>query len=426
MRKVKILCLISAIIIFISGCGSGNVGASKSSLPAEDNATEITVEVLDYSPDFYANAAKKFEKETGIKVNVINDYKTGQDIDVILDANDRITSELMAGKGADLYISFYFDYDSIGQNHRLCNLADWIAQDPEFSADDYYMKILQSQMSTNGMYAFPLFFSCNVLGSEVEVPALDGQNLSWGNFFEITKNVNRTGVLYAETDLMIFMSRYRDNVQSFVDESNKTQHMNSPEMIDLMNECKSWSDQGLCIKYIEGNQAEIYYSSFFQEYGIDITGLTNIEANPDLYFYDIPSDAPDDNRANKITPTDIVCVNASSKAKATAWKFIKFLLSEQVQESSMNTPVNRIAAEKNIAAFLKGVAHDYKLTIDVDKAILDTSTALDSVGKISPISYSPLEVIVITEAARYYKNEVSAEVAAQNMADKVELYFKEQ
>ena len=425
MNKVKFLCLVAAILVFVTGCGSGKVIESGSALPAEDGASEMTIEVVDYF-DFYQNAAKKFEKETGVKVNVINDYATGDDIDTILGATDRITSELLAGKGADLFIGFYFDYNSIGKNHRLCNLADWIAQDPEFFADDYYMKILQSQMGANGMYAFPLFFNCNALGSKVEVPELDGKSFTWNEFFDALKDVNRSGVLYGESDLMLFMSRYRDASQSFVDESSKTQHMNSPEMINLMNECKSWSDQGLCMKSTESNQQEIYYNALLQIYGTDILGLTNIEANPDLYFYDIPSDALDDNKANKIAPTDIVCVNAASKAKATAWKFIKFVMTDDMLESSINMPVNRIAAEKNLAAFIAGIAEGYHLTIDVDKAIQDTSAALDSIGKISSVSYSPLEVIVITEAARFFKNEVSAEAAAQNMADKTELYFKEQ
>ena len=425
MKKAKLFCLVTSILVFITGCGSGNGSTAKSSLPSEDGAREISIEVIDYF-GFYKDAAKRFEEETGVKVNLINDYAMDDAVDTIIGATDRITSELIAGKGADLFIGFYFDFDSIGQNHRLCNLADWMAQDPEFSIEDYYIKILQSQMGTNGMYAFPLFFNCNALGSKVEVPELEGRNFTWKEFFETLKDVNRNGVLYGETDLMLFISRYRDTAQNFVDESKKSQHMNSPEMIELLKECKSWSDQGLCIKYTDANQSEIFYTALLQNYGTDILALTNIRADPEVYYYDIPSDAPDNHRANKISPTDLVCVNASSKHKATVWKFIKFLMTDKMLESSANMPVNRNAAEKNLASFMKNIAKVYNLTIDVDQAIRDTSDTLDSIGKVSPISFSPLELIVIKEATRYFKNEVSAEVAAQNMADKVELYFKEQ
>ena len=61
-------------IFVMSGCSSGSNHANDKALPKEDHAKEITIEVRD-ATSFYMNAANKFEEETGVKVNVINDYK---------------------------------------------------------------------------------------------------------------------------------------------------------------------------------------------------------------------------------------------------------------------------------------------------------------------------------------------------------------
>ncbi len=433
MEKNKLLLIFIGFVFLLSACGTKSMSPTKSVSPGEmaplpeDGTTEITIEVVDYSNNFYASAAKKFEEETGIKVNVINDYDSGQSIEELITNLDKIKAELISGKGADIYAGFYLDYNAIGQNKHLCNMEGWISQDPDFTTDAYYMNIIRTLAVGDEMYAFPLFFCCNTLGSRVEVPELKSQpNLNWEQFFELTKDVKRSGVLYAFTDYDIFQRRYKDRADDFINAENKTQNLNSPEMIKLLEQCKEWSEQDLCVKYSAGYQVEIFDKAFFKEYATGIEGLLNIECEPGLYYYDIPSDCSENNKGNKIFPVNLVCINAASKYKGTAWEFAKFLLSEEIQLSGSDTPVNRKAAEKFINNRLPGLAESYGLTIDTEKTIKDTSDTLGAIGKISNGFVSPLEKIVFDEVKRYFRSEISADAAAKNMADKMELYFKEQ
>jgi ABC-type sugar transport system, periplasmic component len=422
-----------------------------SGLPSDDGATEITIEVWD-NKDFYANAAQKFEEETGIKVNIINNnVEDGPSYEeAYVASRERIQAELMSGKGADIYAGIYLDFTDIGQNKHLCNLASWIAADPYFLDDAYYMNILQSGFDEGDVYSVPLFMMFWALVPIIEAPELEGQSLNWEEFFELTKGIKRSGVLYGITDHRLFTQRFKDRYDSFIDEENRTQSLNSPEMVGLLEQCREWSAAGLCIPFDAENYTEMWERAFFKEYGGGIELLTNIRfdnpyLNDELYYYDIPSDSGKNDKANKIFTTDLICINAASPYKGTAWRFVKFLLSEDIQlTGDYSTPVNRKAAAEVISKKLtewiaynqelwieynktltEGIEY-YQPDIDPDQAIKETEAILDAVEEISDNDLTDIERIVFNEAKRYFRNEISVEEAAKNMAAGVALYFKEQ
>ena len=434
MKIIKLLLLLMACIVLLSGCTAASTGTNTPALPEEDDATEITIEVIDYSSTFYLDAAKKFEEETGIKVNVINIYNNFESFqEKVLYANtERIKAELMAGKGADIYANTYLDYIKLGNNNKICNLADWISQDHDFSDEKYYMNIISNGFDGGDVYSIPLFMMFWALGSDVEVPELDDKNLNWEDFFELTKEIKRSGVLYGLTDYEIFMRRFRDRTDIFIDELHKKQNLNSPEMVELLEQCKKWGSDGLCIKLSAADQSMVYKSAFFLEYGGSIELLTNIrfdspymESEP--YFYDIPNDSGNNNRANKISPIDYICINAASPYKGSAWRFVKFLLSEKIQLTGINTPINRKAMKIDLGRTLAQMTEYSKLNIDTDQAIRETQATLDAIDELPSIYQTDIEIIVFNKnAKRFFNNEISAEEAAKSMAAAVDLYFKEQ
>ncbi len=433
MKRFKLLPVLIACIILVSGCDAKITQTDDTVLPKEDNATEITIEVWD-NTNFYVNAAPRFEEETGIKVNVINNYKTGQSITEGYSANEeRIQAELMAGKGSDIYAGIYLDFIGIGQTGHLCNLANWIAEDSSFSDDAYYMNILKSGFDDGDVYSVPLFMMFSALGSTIEVPELRGQSLSWEEFFELAQGIKRSGVLYGITDYEIFRRRFRDRYHYFIDKENKTQNLDSPEMVELMAQCKKWSSEGLCIQYGTENYTEMFENAFFKEPGgggMDL--LTNFRFdNPyldnEFYNYDIPSDSGKNDKANKISTKDFICINAASPYKGTAWKFVKFLLSEDIQVAGLFTPVNRKAAVEHISRSLDKIVESLGVKIDSDKVIEESEAILDAVDDVPySIQQTDIEKIIFKEAKRFFSNEISADAAAKSMAATMKLYFKEQ
>ena len=417
--------------MFFSGCSTGKIQTEGDALPKEDNASEITIEVRDYDTNFYVNAAKKFEEETGVKVNVINNFKVGQSSDELYSNSERIQAELMAGKGTDIYANTYIDYVSIGESKHLCNIANWIANEPSFSDDAYYMNILNSGFNEGDVYSVPLFMNFKALGSSIEVPELNGQSLNWEEFFELTKGIKRNGVLYGMSDYEIFKQRFKDRYAPFIDEENKMQNLDSLEMVELLEQCKKWSMDGICIPFNSENYAEMAKNAFFKLRGGDIELLTNFRFdNPYLedepYYYDIPSDSEKNDKSNKILTIDFICINAASPYKETAWNFVKFLLSEDIQSTGSSTPVNRKAAENYINKSLNEIISYFGLDADANNLIEESETILDAVDNISNNTPGDIEKIVLKEAKRFFRNEISSEAAAKNMAAGVKLYFKEQ
>ncbi len=433
MKRYKLLSILIVCCLLWSSCSTGSNHANDKGLPKEDHAKEITIEVQDFGTNFYVNAAKKFEEETGVKVNVINDFKVGQSDEEVAANQERIQAELMAGKGADIYSDIFLDFTDIGKNNHLCNIADWVADDPGFSNDTYFMDIMKSEFDSGNVYSIPLFMYFSALGSTIEVPELNGKNLNWEDFFTLTKGTKRNGVLYGITDYRLFHRRYRERYDQFINEKNKTQNLDTPDMVKLMKQCKTWSKEGLCIPVNTDNIAEISSKVFFDEPGGgDMDLLINFRFNnPNLsnepYFYDIPSDSDKNDKSNKISTTSFLCINSASPNKGTSWKFVKYLLSEEIQVTGQFTPVNRKAAEEHIKKNLNDTKRYFKLNIDTNKTIKECEVILDSVTQVSNyVNKTETDKIVLEEAKRFFNNEITAEAAAKNMADRVALYFKEQ
>jgi ABC-type glycerol-3-phosphate transport system substrate-binding protein len=204
-------------------------------------------------------------------------------------------------------------------------------------------------------------------------------------------------------------------------------------MASLLEQCKEWSTEGLCISYNIQDQNNIFDSAFFTEYGGgDMYMLTNFRfdnpyLNDEPYFYDIPSDSGKNDKVNKIAPSDYICINAASPNKGTAWEFAKFLLREDIQATGFFTPINRKASEEHISKMLNETIEYFELDVDSDQVIEECKAILNAVDKVPyGIHLTDIEEIVYKEAKRFFTNDISAEEASKNMASGVTLYFKEQ
>ncbi len=450
MKKLFVCAI--AIATLMSGCGTGAVdldelatnepeaqsgseaqevsteAEAETAVPDDDEAREITLEFVGTTPEFFENAAQEFEEQTGVKVNLTyHDYSEAEA------TMERIHAKLMAGKGADIYAGFPLNFQTLGQQNHLCDMATWIAQNADFTSEKYYMRVIEEHEVDNHIYGLPLFFLCNGLGTKVDVPELEAdKQLTWEQFFDITKIINRNGVLYSLTDYELFERRYKESAGRYIDEQNNTHDLNSTEMIELLEQCKSWGEENICIPYSLSDQPEAYDSAFFKEYGTGILALAHVcverkdNGEPEIYWFDIPADDEDNNNANMIFGVENVCINEACSDKETAWQFIKFLLGEQMQANNQwATPVLRSVAETSIEKEIEMIEL-YGLDFDTQQIKDDILYILNNIGRITSRRSSVIETIILEEAQRYFADEVSAEAAAQNMAKKVELFFKEQ
>lgn len=420
MKKTVFLIVISMILL--AGCNIKGLDGKISSLPADNGAKEITIEVVDYG-NFYNDAAKKFESKKGVKVNVINYYnaETGMVEDVVTKAN----AEMMAGKGADLYAYDYFDFKKLGSKGLICDLKDWVSQDAFFSNDKLFMNVLNAAQSNNN-YAIPLSFTEKKLDSTISVPGMEKlEDVTWEQFFNKEKDFNRSGRLINIYDTDIFELRFTAKADNFIDQNNKGQHLDSKEMVELLQQCKSWADQNLCIPSTNKDGYNEY--SLFEVNDIlfgNIYELNNVSDGV-YYPYNMPSDTDKNHIDCNATAKDYVVINSASKSKKTSWDFLKFLLDFQMQASQelIHMPINRAAftsKTNNVLSIMKREGF-------IDNASIQEKAILDNVESIKNVkAQDQCTGIVRKEAYRYFIGETSAEQAAKEMASKVKLYLMEQ
>ena len=429
MVKKNTIVIIAIVILFCASLVSCNQNGVSSELPEEDGAEEITISLCQYEPDNIKTAAKRFELETGVKVNIQNsfDLSDGNDLGRTKYGETALI-ELMSGTGADIYDVAGLDFQNLGTRKMLCNMKNWVEQTPELSDEKLFSNIFHLTEKDDALYAIPTGFYVYVLGASADAPDLGEQPITWEQFFERTKDTPRNGSVFSNTDTYIFTSRFAVRESTFIDEKNKTQSLNSPEMVSLLKQCKQWSEEGLCSTSMDAGEG-VTPTPLFTDIMLRHFACVLLRDLPYNYpesinsikkIYPLPSDSEAGNEANIST---LFAINAASKKQRTAWEFLKFLYSEDVQKYFVvEFPVNRNAFNYFIEHGVRGLNVEMK-DKDVEQVKADATKLVENID--SATYQTPIHTIIREIADDYFYNKISAEEAAKKMADKVGLYLKE-
>jgi len=430
MIKKTTIVFVAIVILFCASLVSCSQNGVSLELPEEDGAEEITISLCQYEPDTIKAAAKRFELETGVKVNIQNsfDLSGGNDLGRTKYQETALT-ELMSGTGADIYDVAGLDFQNLGTRKMLCNMKNWVDQTPELSDEKLFSNIFRFTEKDDALYAIPTGFYVYVLGASEDAPDLGEQPITWEQFFERTKDTPRNGPVFSNTDTYIFIRRFAVRESTFIDEKNKTQSLDSPEMVTLLEQCKQWSEEGLCTASMDADEGvtptplftDIMLRHFACVLLSDLPYNYPESINSIKKIYPLPSDSEAGNEANIST---LFAINGSSKKQRTAWEFLKFLYSEDVQKYFVvEFPVNRNAFNYFIEHGVRGLNVEMK-DEDVEQVKADATKLVENID--SATYQTPIHTIIIEIADDYFDNKISAEEAAKKIADKVGLYLKEQ
>jgi len=249
------------------------------------------------------------------------------------------------------------------------------------------------------------------------------------------------------------MNRFVSRASYFIDDAGNTGVFNSEEMLSLLEECKEWSDIGLCAKY--GDPVTMTASwSYTMGSSVDVAEFFSTppeEYRKDNYYRFAPM--PFDGNLVKTDEGELYPeigwlipfygVNAGSERAETAQDFLRFLLTEEGQKSMMSMGMvldNGFAFPINRAVFRSMIERDLeRIKKDFERVKTDTSTvemdipalineAEETVGEVAYIIIEkPYYNTIIREVAKqFFLDQISAEEAAMQMSNKVGLYIKEQ
>ena len=447
MKNKHVIALVLSLVIIVIMCSSCQTQNSDIASSAEG---DLVVSVFLYDDSALQIAADLYEEKTGIKVDIQNNFYTSDYDNTTQDTGiytERIISELMSGSGADIYDVHMLDFDQLGENGLIVDMSSWLESN-EYSNDTMFSNILLSGKTENGIFAVPTgFVYREMCATSDEEPIPENTRMTWREFFD---QLSETGYAkepaYYYTDIDIFMERFIARTSDFIDENKNVQNLDSAEMVSLLEECRDWRDMGLCRDSSEPAPSEISYSYIYSgisaKYIADALCTLPEEYTPVSYFANPVSPMPYDGEPividgkecypEIVTGLSYYAVNAGSPNAQAAQEFLQFILSEETQAAmavdanATDIPINRAAFRTLVEKDLERVQiSNRSLTLDLPTLIEEAESKVDEIAYIAQ-EKPYYDTIIKDTASQFFLGQISADEAAEQMANKVDLYLKEQ
>jgi len=474
-----------ATALFISGCTGGNAEPESINAVGETSELtgEITISCYDNSSWLLDKAVLAFdEKYPNVTVIVERfappmEVKTSEDGKTLSTVTDdekaatdyiqRINTELMAGKGADILQIDVIPYYKYADGGYLEDLQQYMDSDPDFNEADYRMNIMDAVKYKNKQYIFPLSIAFSFFAYDTSF-FTDSQReaIQASNKFTIEQLISIADGAFTGDNYMfglsggyqsssIFGSLLAENYTSFVDIANKKAYFDDGRFEQLLLSVNEYVEKGY-IKdaaeledviwaggedgFARPNPDERFYykleshASLLQNFDKELE-LTNIPYYTPAYGYDkddaIAGIAADYNGGVPCRTYYMYALNSNSKNKAIAWEFIKFLASEEMQSQHemIGIPVNRNVFRENEETHLTyGGMLQSKLTDDNMEIFNEYIARADEFANMVDtyvIRDYRIGRMIDAEVTLYFNGEKSAKDAANALQNKVKLYLSE-
>ncbi|MGF7058756.1 extracellular solute-binding protein [Brassicibacter mesophilus] len=420
----------------------GELGVYKE---GEAEKKEITIELRKDEEKFLTNAAKKFGKEhPDIKVTV----KTNPDIEES-QYREKLNTELMAGKGPDIIYLDHYDYiRTYMEKGILVNLDDMIEKDKDFNMIAYDQGIIDMVRLKEKLYTMPIdyeYFHVFVLNERLlnESGISLDDNMTWRDVYNISKILNKNSkekiyVLPKIEDNKLFDQIIWQDIDYYMDWNKKEARFDSTEFADTLELYRD-------IKEDDIMHPELDWYYILTKYGRIDMDLSNIAIYPGYigtyhyirffgsYFDDkfvVVSGPKGEYTGSREFYSHFLSINTNSKHKEEAWKFIKFVLTEEIQLSNEGYfYINNKANEKQIDDVFK-FQEKYKKDMEKRNYYYVQEEDIEKVDRlknnINKLRINdPFYDVIYEEIQPFLKGEKTAEETAKMIQNKAEIYLLE-
>jgi multiple sugar transport system substrate-binding protein len=367
---------------------------------------------------------------------------------------DTISTELASGKGPDMLLTNYLPYKKYADKHLLANMDELMKNDPSFDRNNYYMNVFDTMKYKDGYYALPTSVQyTNVwIGNSVRLGngRVDDSKWSWQDFVnQLTPLIPAGGTALSHVQINNLLEMMLNpGSGQFIDMANKKASFDSPEFINLLNLAKSMVDTKVVSTDVDEGLSLFMPQGFFR-YVPDMITQPQMSFDGKGSLYKAPSVIP--NQGYSFRSNFSLAINDKSKNKQEAWEFMKFVLSDEIQEdhAMRGMPVNKSAfhhiqdSMRDLKTFgkdglsvaqtgdkksgdKKGTVNGKQITLkpptkeEIDR--LETFiTGINSVQETDNKLYS----FIFDELVPFFSGQKSAEDAAKAIQNKVNTYLNE-
>lgn len=487
----KFMAAIMGTVLVISTAGCGEKKAAQQMHVFEEQKIEGEIRVSCYDTIMYGQyvkeAAAAFEaKYPGTKIHVetfsaMPEIKTmetedGNQVAVMARGNDdaqkqeyvnKMNTELMSGKGADLIATDIIPYYKYIESGQMEDLTYYMQNDPDFDTTAYQTNLWEALRVKEGQYVFPLDY--NFSFGTYDTTLLDSfqvEKIKEKESFtveELTKigadnfktPIEDGPVLYQyyggyEFFRMVFGQKF----SQFIDIKDKKVSLISPAFIELLHTIKEYEKKGYIHKdfIAEGKSTEAIIESMGKDQVYfrinDVFTLINLfqDQEEEVVFSTGGAVGENEEIAGLFTneQNEIpfqyyqgYMMNTNSANKRLSWEFLKFLVDEQMQTSLsiFGVPMNNQARMEKARLYVSNQFFSTKesrdpvsLTEKQQRVYEAYMTQLEDFSRqLNRYIWkdSMVQEMVMKEVAYYFKGEKSAEEVAEILQNKVELYLNE-
>ncbi|KRF43005.1 ABC transporter substrate-binding protein [Paenibacillus sp. Soil787] len=411
----------------------------------KDSKKTIVISTLGVT-DFYKQAKQKYEAIHPNTTIQLKEFETTLNEAGTMNAAavekyiKQTTTEVLSGKGADLFVMNTIDLpiEKYIAKKAFVNLDELIKKDKSFDPNLYYMNILDNSKISGGLYVLPPKFYLEVLfGDKVAIEnagvTIDDKNWTWSQFADVGKQLADKGVhaysLGSVGPESMLNSLVSDNYAQLVDGANRKANFDSTDFTELLKRVKSLYDEKvISAKFLPPKDTNFHLSPIYSP--IDyLSRLAIYYKNGTVYQ---KPHAAGQKSGIAFGGLQTIAMNSNSTIKGTAWDFMKFLLSEEMQSipqqdgfSMMKSVIEKTMADLANDA-KKGTIKSEKVGVlkvsDKDLQSLKTMIS-DASLPIAPMN--KVQMIIIEEAKAYFSGQKTAETVAKLIQNRVTTYINE-
>ena len=433
MRMVKVIITVSVCILMVLtlfGCNSENDNNNNDDL--------LTIYVVKEHPiirliDKY-NDSNKSDKINMVEI---------QDGDTL---NSKLSAELMAGKGPDivLYDSSYNGVSNMEKMMALDVFADYnelIKNDSSDSSIDlknYNEVVMDSGINNGKRYFMPISYIPNFLITTTKLSDEYSIDSSKSITYEKSpkvlskylnkakKSENMSGFFNVNEELYAL-------IDSNIDFFNKTNTLQSDKFLNNLNALSELilpADKNNSLGtdplelVLKGNTM---FASLYQITGSEPNGMGYI-----YYYFKSNSQTPlimnnlsDSEDTSSAFIDKGFLINNNSDKKESAFKFVKYMLSEDVQcNSEVGLPVNK-AAQKKLIEEIDLDIYNMEKDSDYNNFISNYSNALDGINKCGFRNDYFNNSIINDVVSKYVSGDITEKQFIKEIQGKTQLYLNE-
>lgn len=438
--------------------------------------TKVNVEAFSPMPEMRTTTT-----EDGKNVSVMT--KTKEDDSSSSDYINKINTELMSGGGADILAMDVLPYYKYAENGQLEDLKQYMEEDQNFNASNYRQNIMEGVQYKGRQYIFPMSYSfqylsydTTLLNEEAKEKIAQKDAFTYEelteiafNSFQKEKGEGNTSKMYNIFDTeKMFLTFLKEYYKEIINIEERTANFTDGIFTQILETAKAYGENGYVtesmgslenggnkntqankmVERMDAGQEELpryFYQAIDQT--MLVQEFNDLKSGKIVFAMNSMLGNTEDNEIAGLLSNhqgeitfDLGLgfgLNTNSQNKKTAWEFIKFLASEEMQTSMnlMGRPINNKAVEEKAKLEITGQlfkpeenAGIEELTEEQEQTYQEYLAVLNKFAdqlNTFLIQDSMINEMIYTEIRHFFDGTKTAEEVAQTLQNQVELYLNE-